>query len=51
MRWMVTRKGMSFEGEELTIIEIYKEGENKEQVKKENRRWTHKRELIKSGKS
>ena len=31
----------------LTIIEVYAEGENKELVKKENKQWTHKRELIK----
>ena len=46
-RWMITRKGCTYDGEELTIVEIYAPNENKELVKKENRRWTHKRQLIK----
>ena len=45
-RWMITRKGRTYDGEELEIIEVYAPGENKELVKKENRRWTHKRYLV-----
>jgi len=45
-RWMVTRKGRTFDDEELTIIEVYAAHENKELVKRENRRWTHERYLI-----
>lgn len=45
-RWMITRKGRIFDDEELTIIEVYAPNENKELVKRENRRWTHKRNLI-----
>lgn len=47
-RWMITRKGRTYDGEELAIVEVYSPGENKEIVKKENRRWTHKRYLIKT---
>lgn len=45
-RWMITRKGRTYDGEELTIVEVYTTNENKETVKKENKKWTHKRYLI-----
>lgn len=45
-RWMVQRKGTTNSNEELQIIEIYAEGEKLELVKKENKQWTHKRELL-----
>lgn len=45
-RWMITRKGRTYDDEELTIVEVYAPNENKEIVKRENRRWTHKRYLV-----
>lgn len=45
-RWMIERKKVNHELEELVIIEIYAPGEKKELVKKENKDWSHKRELI-----
>ena len=47
-RWMIERKATNYDHEELRIIEVYAPGENKELVKKENKKWTYKRELIKS---
>ena len=45
-RWMIERK-YERDRELLQIVEVYAPHENKELVKKENRRWTHKRHLIK----
>lgn len=45
-RWMIERK-YERNRELLQIVEVYAESENKETVKRENRRWTHKRYLIK----
>lgn len=45
-RWMIERKATTFDKEELRIIEVYASHENKEQVKRENKKWTHKRELL-----
>lgn len=45
-RWMIERK-YAKDGQLLRVIEVYAPGENKETVKAENRRWTHKRYLIK----
>lgn len=45
-RWVVERK-YERNRELLQIVEVYAEEENKETVKRENRRWTHKRHLIK----
>jgi len=45
-RWMITRKGRTLDGEELTIVEVYAPKEKKELVKRENRRWTHERQLL-----
>lgn len=44
-RWMIERKYATKE-DILTVIEVYAPGENKELVKKENKKYTHKRELI-----
>jgi len=46
-RWMIERK-YERNRELYQLVEVYAEGENKELVKKENRRWTHKRYLIKT---
>jgi len=44
-RWMIERKYAK--GDELLlVIEVYAVGENKELVKAENRKWTHKRKLL-----
>lgn len=45
-RWMIERKATNHDREMLQVVEVYAPGENKETVKKENRRWTHKRYLI-----
>lgn len=47
-RWMVERKRISVDRELLQLVEVYAPGENKELVKKENRKWTYKRHLIKT---
>lgn len=44
-RWMIERKYATKE-DVLSIIEVYAPGENKELVKKENKKYTHKRKLI-----
>lgn len=44
-RWVVYRK-QEKDSELLQVVEIYAEGEKKELVKKENRKWSHKRELL-----
>lgn len=46
-RWMIERKYDNGQRELLLVIEVYAEGENKEVVKNENKKWTHKRLLIK----
>lgn len=48
-RWMVERKATNLDKERLVIIEVYAPHENKEKVKHENRKWTHKRTLILGG--
>ena len=45
-RWMVERKAINRERELLQVVEVYAVGENKETVKAENRKWTHKRRLL-----
>lgn len=45
-RWMIERKYKNSCHEILQIVEVYAEGENKELVKKENKQWTHRRELL-----
>ena len=45
-RWMIERKYVK-NRKLYQLVEVYAEGENKETVKAENRRWTHKRYLIK----
>lgn len=45
-RWMIERNFANWEREALQTIEVYAVGENKELVKAENRKWTHKRHLI-----
>jgi len=45
-RWMIERK-YERNRKLYQLVEVYAEGENKETVKRENRRWTHKRHLIK----
>lgn len=45
-RWMIERKAMNRENDLLQVIEVYAPGESKEIVKRENKIWTHKRELI-----
>lgn len=47
-RWMIQRKGMTRDNDELAIVEVYAPNENKELVKRENKKWTHKRYLIRS---
>jgi len=44
-RWVIERK-YERNRELLQIVEVYAEEENKETVKRENRRWTHKRYLV-----
>lgn len=44
---MITRKGRTYDGEELAIVEVYAPGENKELVKRENKKRSHERSLIK----
>lgn len=44
-RWMIERKYATHE-DVLQIVEVYAVNESKEVVKAENKRWTHKRELI-----
>lgn len=46
VRWMVERR-YEKNRELYQLVEIYADGEDKEIVKKENRKWTHKRRLIK----
>lgn len=50
-RWSVERKALTREGDLLQVIEVYAPGENKELVKRENKRWTHRRELLLIGKA
>jgi len=45
-RWMIERKYKNSNHEILQVIEIYKEDENKELVKSENKQWTYKKELL-----
>jgi len=45
-RWMVERKAINSERELLQVVEVYAVGENKELVKRENRKYTHKRKLL-----
>lgn len=45
-RWMIERKYANREREVLQVIEVYAEGENKEIVKSENKKWTYKKELL-----
>lgn len=45
-RWMIERKAVNRDREILQVIEVYAPGENKELVKAENKKWTHKRHLI-----
>ena len=45
-RWMIERQFANREREVLHRIEVYAEGDNKELVKKENRKYTHKRRLL-----
>lgn len=45
-RWTIERKATNKELDDLAVIEVYAVGENKELVKKENRKWTHKRKLL-----
>jgi len=45
-RWMIERKRANNDHEILRVIEIYKEDENKELVKLENKQWSYKRELL-----
>ena len=44
-RWMI-EKYENNNRDILQVIEVYAEGENKELVKKENRKYTHKRRLL-----
>ena len=44
-RWMVERK-YEKDRQLLQVVEVYAVGENKELVKKENRKYTHKRRLL-----
>lgn len=46
-RWMIERKAMNRENDLLQVVVVYAENESKEIVKRENKIWTHKRELIK----
>lgn len=45
-RWLVERKYENNNREVLQVVEVYAEGENKEIVKKENKKWTHERKLL-----
>lgn len=45
-RWSVERKARTNEGDILQVVEVYAPGENKELVKRENKRWTHRRKLL-----
>lgn len=45
-RWFIERKAINREMEFLQVIEVYAPNENKELVKKENKKWTHKRRLV-----
>ena len=45
-RWMIERKAINSERELLQVVEVYAPGETKELVKKENRKYTHKRKLL-----
>lgn len=47
-RWMIERKAVNRESDELMVIEVYAPHENKELVKAENKHWTYKRHLIRS---
>lgn len=44
-RWMIERK-YERDREVLQVIEVYGVGENKETVKKENKRWSYERSLL-----
>lgn len=45
-RWMIERKAITSDREFLQVVEVYAPNENKELVKAENKKWTHKRTLI-----
>lgn len=45
-RWVIERKAVNRDRETLQVIEVYSEADNKDVVKQENRKWTHKRYLI-----
>lgn len=45
-RWMIERKGINSDRQLLQIVEIYAPNETKEIVKRENEKWTYRRELI-----
>lgn len=47
VRWMIERDYKNNDHELLQLIKVYAPGENKELVKKENRKWTYERHLIK----
>ncbi|WP_405101622.1 hypothetical protein [Oceanobacillus sp. FSL H7-0719] len=45
-RWLTDRNYKNSTHETLQVITVYAPGENKELVKKENKKWTHRRELV-----
>ena len=45
-RWITDRNYKNSTHETLQVITVYAPGENKELVKKENKKWTHRRELV-----
>jgi len=45
-RWMIERKRANNDHEILQVVEIYKEDENRELVKSENKQWTYRKELL-----
>lgn len=45
-RWMIERKYDNGQRELLQIVEVYAENENRELVKRENKKWSYKRTLI-----
>lgn len=45
-RWAIERNFVTMDRDLLQIVEVYAPGETKEVVKQENRKWTHRRELL-----
>ena len=51
VRWTIERGYVTVDRDLLQIVEVYAPGENKETVKRENKDWTYRRELIYVGRT